>query len=416
MSVPATTFEEVIVKKLYALTAIAVGVLQTQQVLAYVQPVAVTGSVPIETQVMPAMGRLQATLAEILTTETQIGTAIVQASDKQVAVISEAARAQREADIFGRQTERLERAREQYSVADSICSESASGVAATVGKVSRAQTAVLASGAGVGSAVVQKTIASEPVASRQGGYRSAAMHAQYCTQSESAQYGGTDLCPQVSSLPGGDIEMRSLIDGAGAVGKAPDLTFNQDQVDAGMAYMKNSARHDGGRAPGKGDIQSATGREYQGLMTQYKAIQSAATQPQLDIIAASQANPATQEALQEALQNPSAAEYFASTGSQQAQRTGVMSEREFEAFEVGRRYANTAYETDLQALSGDNLMRELVRVQSLGNWLQLGLKNDQRQANIIAGQQLALAADAKYVPQLQELGAKMSSGVTAHEN
>ncbi|KPW77317.1 TraW protein [Pseudomonas cannabina] len=405
-----------IVKKRYALTAIAVGVLQTQQVLAYVQPVAVTGSVPIETQVMPAMGGLQATLAEILTTETQIGTAIVQASDKQVAVISEAARAQREADIFGRQTERLERAREQYSVADSICSESASGVAATVGKVSRAQTAVLASGAGVGSAVVQKTIASEPVASRQGGYRSAAMHAQYCTQSESAQYGGTDLCPQVSSLPGGDIEMRSLIDGAGAVGKAPDLTFNQDQVDAGMAYMKNSARHDGGRAPGKGDIQSATGREYQGLMTQYKAIQSAATQPQLDIIAASQANPATQEALQEALQNPSAAEYFASTGSQQAQRTGVMSEREFEAFEVGRRYANTAYETDLQALSGDNLMRELVRVQSLGNWLQLGLKNDQRQANIIAGQQLALAADAKYVPQLQELGSKMSSGVTAHEN
>ncbi|RMP57181.1 conjugal transfer protein TraW [Pseudomonas savastanoi] len=403
-------------KKRYALTAIAVGVLQTQQVLAYVQPVAVTGSVPIETQVMPAMAGLQATLAEILTTETQIGTAIVQASDKQVAVISEAARAQREADIFGRQTERLERAREQYSVADSICSESASGVAATVGKVSRAQTAVLASGAGVGSAVVQKTIASEPVASRQGGYRSAAMHAQYCTQSESAQYGGTDLCPQVSSLPGGDIEMRSLIDGAGAVGKAPDLTFNQDQVDAGMAYMKNSARHDGGRAPGKGDIQSATGREYQGLMTQYKAIQSAATQPQLDIIAASQANPATQEALQEALQNPSAAEYFASTGSQQAQRTGVMSEREFEAFEVGRRYANTAYETDLQALSGDNLMRELVRVQSLGNWLQLGLKNDQRQANIIAGQQLALAADAKYVPQLQELGAKMSSGVTAHEN
>ncbi|RMM02373.1 TraW protein, partial [Pseudomonas amygdali pv. eriobotryae] len=76
MSVPATTFEEVIVKKRYALTAIAVGVLQTQQVLAYVQPVAVTASVPITAQVMPAMAGLQATLAEILTTETQIGTAI----------------------------------------------------------------------------------------------------------------------------------------------------------------------------------------------------------------------------------------------------------------------------------------------------------------------------------------------------
>lgn len=403
-------------KRRYALTVLAVSLLQAHQAFASVVPVAVTASVPITTQVTPALAGIQATLAEILTTDMQIGTAIVQASDKQVAVISEAARAQRETDIFGRQTDRLERARAQYTVADSICSESASGVAATVGKVSRAQAAVLAGGSGVKSTVVQRTIASEPVGSRQGGYRSAAMHAGYCTASESVQYGGTDLCPQVSALPGGDTEMRSLTDGAGAVGKTPDLTFNQDQVDAGMAYMKNSARHDAGRAPGKGDIQSASGREYQGLMTQYKAIQSAATQPQLDMIAASQPNPATQEALKEALQNSSAAEYFASTGSQQAQSTGVMSEREFEAFEVGRRYANTAYETDLQAMTGENLTRELIRVQSLGNWLQLGLKNDQRQANIIAGQQLALAAYAKYVPELQELGAKMSSGVTANEN
>ncbi|MEB0213427.1 conjugal transfer protein TraW, partial [Pseudomonas sp. AB6] len=100
----------------------------------------------------------------------------------------------------------------------------------------------------------------------------------------------------------------------------------------------------------------------------------------------------------------------------EAQRTGVMSEREFEAFEVGRRYANTAYETDLQQMDGDNLTRELIRVQSLSNWLQLSSKNEQRQASIIAGQQLALAADAKYVPQLQELASKMSSGVSANAN
>lgn len=156
-------------------------------------------------QVMPAMVGLQATLAEILTTDMQIGTAIVQASDKQVAVITESARAQREADIFGRQTERLERAREQYTVADSICSESASGMAATVGKVSRS-TSTLATGSGVSSAVVRKTIASLPVAPRQGGYRSAAMHAAYCTESEAAQYGGTDLCPGVSSLPGATLK------------------------------------------------------------------------------------------------------------------------------------------------------------------------------------------------------------------
>ncbi|EGH17742.1 hypothetical protein Pgy4_32821, partial [Pseudomonas savastanoi pv. glycinea str. race 4] len=34
-------------KRLQALTALTVGLLQAQQVLAYVQPVAVTGSVPI---------------------------------------------------------------------------------------------------------------------------------------------------------------------------------------------------------------------------------------------------------------------------------------------------------------------------------------------------------------------------------
>lgn len=402
-------------KQRYTATVLAVNLLVVQHAWAVV-PVTVDASIPITVEVMPALGVMSATLAEILTTEMQIGTAIVQASDRQAAVASEAARGQREADIYGRQTERLERARAAHTVPDSICSESASGVATAVGRESRAGASRLASGQGVKSQVVRKVVESLPVAPRQGGYRSAAMHAAYCTPSEAEQYGGTDLCPQVSALPGGDIEMRSLVDGAGAIGKAPDLTFNQDQVDAGMAYMKNSARHDGGRVPGKGDIQSATGREYQGLMTQYKAIQSAAIQPQLDIISSSQANTATREALAETLKSASAAQYFDLTASREAQRTGVMSEREFESFEVGRRYANTAYETDLQQMSGDNLSRELVRVQGLGNWLLLGVKNEQRKANIIAGQQLALAADAKYVPQLQELSGKMSSGVTAHEN
>lgn len=402
-------------KRRYTATVLAVGLLGYQQGWAVV-PVTVDASIPVTMEIMPAMRTLQATLSEILKTDMQIGTAIVQASDKQVSAITESARTQREADIFGRETERLEKARDKYTVPDSICSESASGVAAAVGSASRAGASRLAGGQGVSNAVVRSSVASLPVTPRQGGYRSAAMHAAYCTPSEAAQFGGTDLCPSVSDLPGGDTELRSLLDGAGAVGKAPDLTFSQEQVDAGMAYMKNSARHDGGRSPGKGEIQSATGRQYHGLMTQLKAIQSAASQPQLDIVAASQANPATREALAETLKSPSAAEYFNTTASPEAQRTMVMSEREFESFEVGRRYANTAYETDLQQMSGDNLIRELVRVQGLGNWLQLSIKNEQRKANIIAGQQLALAADAKYVPQLQELSGKMSSGVSANEN
>ncbi|MER4353992.1 conjugal transfer protein TraW, partial [Klebsiella pneumoniae] len=69
------------------------------------------------------------------------------------------------------------------------------------------------------------------------------------------------------------------------------------------------------------------------------------------------------------------------------------------------------YQEDLQAMDGDNLMRELIRVQSLSNYLQLGIKNQLRESNIIAGQQLALAADREYRPQLQALMQEISGGV-----
>ncbi|WP_413484656.1 conjugal transfer protein TraW [Morganella psychrotolerans] len=397
----------------FSILAGVLGLLISTQ--AYSYTVNVNSSIPITTEVTPQLITINSVLAEILSTEMQVGTAIVQSSDKEVAVATEIARAQREADILGRQTERLEEARKTFAVSDSICSESASGSARQVGNHTRSRASSLGSGAGVSNQKIRAVISSPPVSPREGGYRSAAIHAGYCTAEEAERYGGTDLCPQISVLPGGDIEIRSLFDGAGEVGKIPELTFSQEQVDAGMAYMKNSSRHDPGRSPSKGDIKTATGREYQGLMTQFKAIQNAASQPQIDMIAASQANPVTREALQEVLQSPSASDFFNETGSKEAKRTGVMSEREYEAFEVGRRYANTGYETDLQAMSDDNLIRELIRVQSLNNWLQLGIKNELRQATIISGQQLALDADAKYAPQLQSLSRQMSAGVTAYD-
>ena len=43
--------------------------------------------------------------------------------------------------------------------------------------------------------------------------------------------------------------------------------------------------------------------------------------------------------------------------SPEAKARGYMSTREFEAFEAGRRYANTAYLVDLQEMQGDNLLR-----------------------------------------------------------
>ena len=382
------------------------------QVMAY--PTEEMSSIPIQSQVMPALQTMQVTLGEILSAETETGTAVVQSGDKITTAITEAARTQREAENFNRQADRLEKARTAYTVPDSICTESASGSAAQVSQATRATASKLSGGGGVSNKVVRETLASLPVAPRQGGYRSALVHAAYCTKEEAALYGGIGLCPGVSSLPGGDTEARSLYDGAGQPGKDPELTFTQAQTDAAMAYVNNSAKLDAGRTPGKGEIQTATGQEYQGLLTQYKAMQSAAMQPQLDMVAASQPQDATREALTEARQAPSAETYFQQTASAQAKQTGTMSEREFEAFEVGRRYANTEWVKDLQSMEGDNLLREMARQQSLANWLTMGIKNELRQANIISGQQLALAAKEQYAPQLQALSAQLSAGVSAH--
>ena len=378
--------------------------------LAY--PVEVMTSVPAEA-ISKQIVTMQTTLGEILSAETETGTAVVQSGDRITTAITEAARTQREADNFNRQADRLEKARSSFTVPDSICSESASGSAAQVSQATRAAASKLAGGSGVSSAAVRETLASLPTTPRQGGYRSALIHSAYCTAGEAKLYGGTGLCPGVSALPGGDTEARSLYDGAGQPGKAPDLTFTQAQTDAAMAYVSNSAKLDAGRTPGKGEIQTATGQEYQGLLTQYKAMQSAAMQPQLDMVAASQPQDATREPLTEARQSPSAESYFQQTASAQAKQTGAMSEREFEAFEVGRRYANTAWITDLQGMDGDNLTREVARQLAAANWLALGIKNELRQANIISGQQLALAAKNEYAPQLQALSSQLSAGVSA---
>lgn len=381
------------------------------EAMAY--PTEEISSIPIQTQVMPALNAMQTTLGEIITAETETGTAVVQSGDRITTAITEAARTQREADNFNRQADRLEKARSSFTVPDSICSESASGSAAQVSQATRSAASKLAGGSGVSSAAVRETLASLPTTPRQGGYRSALIHSAYCTAEEAKLYGGTGLCPGVSALPGGDTEARSLYDGAGQPGKAPELTFTQAQTDAAMAYVSNSAKLDAGRTPGKGEIQTATGQEYQGLLTQYKAMQSAAMQPQLDMVAASQPQDATREPLTEARQSPSAESYFQQTASAQAKQTGAMSEREFEAFEVGRRYANTAWVTDLQGMDGDNLTREVARQLAAANWLALGIKNELRQANIISGQQLALAAKNEYAPQLQALSSQLSAGVSA---
>ncbi len=128
------------------------------------------------------------------------------------------------------------------------------------------------------------------------------------------------------------------------------------------------------------------------------------------MVASSQPSEATRDVLKEVMQIPSAAAYFNQTASDEARRTGMMSEREFEQFDVGRRYANTDYQTDLQAMDGDNLARESIRVQAQQNWLLLGIKQQLQKGNVLQGQQLGLNANEVYRPQLQAKLHELSAG------
>ncbi|ENE9729154.1 conjugal transfer protein TraW, partial [Escherichia coli] len=72
----------------------------------------------------------------------------------------------------------------------------------------------------------------------------------------------------VGELPGGDSQVRSLYQGAGTADTPAALTWDQKQIDAATAYMKNTARPSAGRAPGKGEVGTQTGRTYVGLQNE----------------------------------------------------------------------------------------------------------------------------------------------------
>ncbi|MBC8950085.1 conjugal transfer protein TraW [Xenorhabdus sp. TS4] len=373
-------------------------------------PVTVLESVPVTTQVTPALGTMSATLSEIATTQHQVGAAINQNGSKIATQIEQSAQAQRDQDIFARQTDKLEQARRTYTVPDSICTESGSGMASQIQGGARAQQSSLASGKGISNSKIRHSVTTPTPAQGQTQFRTAAIHADYCDAVDFAAYGGTPLCKAVSELPGGDKRLTSLLDGAGKDGKSPDLTFDQKQTDAAIAYVLNSSSASAGKQLSKGEVKTTSGQQYMGLMTQYEAINSAAREPMLAMVAASQPNEATRDVLKETLMAPSASAYFNQTVSDEAKRTGIMSEREFEQFEVGRRYANTNYQTDLQNMEGDNLMRESVRTQSLQNWLLLGIKQQLQKNNILQGQLLSLKATESYRPQLQMKMQEVNAG------
>jgi hypothetical protein len=201
-------------------------------------------------------------------------------------------------------------------------------------------------------------------------------------------------------MPGADKRLASVLSGAGPNGKAPDLTFTAPQLDAARMYVQNSTRRSIGPELSKGEAATPKGIEYVGLRTQYQSVIDAAAWPQEEAIARRTANPSTQALLAEAEQSPSAKAYADSTLSPEAKRLHYVSAAEFEAFEVGRRYSNTDYQSDLQAMSGDNLVREQIRVQALNSWLLLGIKNELNETAILQGQILASLAHTEYAPLL----------------
>lgn len=334
-----------------------------------------------------------------------VGLAVNQNGAKLASTVEATGRAQREFDVAMEKGRRLEDARQRYQVPDNICSESGSGGAMQVGASAGAAKGGVRPGGGgnISNSAISQAVNSPPPAPEIDASRAAHIHAQYCDADDFAAYGGSRACPSVSgSMPGADKRVDSVLAGAGPNGKAPDLTFSQAQTDAARMYTQNSIRRSIGPQLRKGEADTVAGSQYVGLMNQYNAVISAAADPQDQRIADSQPNPATKELLADAMQSPSAASYYSQVASSQAQSTGLMSAREFEAFEVGRRYANTAYQTDLQGMSGDNLIREQIRVAALTNWLLLSIKNDIGRGNIINGQVLASQARREYEPLLAQ--------------
>ncbi|PAN81648.1 conjugal transfer protein [Enterobacter cloacae] len=392
------------------LPALALAIASSLPTVASALTVNVNSSVPITTQVLPEMATIQATLVEILQMQQATGTAITQNADKLGALINQDGQATRQQMIFNNETQRLEEARQSFSVPDSICSDSASGVAAQSKSASGSAASKLSSGKGVSSSAVRKRISTASEEQARDAYDGANVHAAYCTEAEYERFGGTGICPAISNLPGGDSQVRSIYGGAGPEGQAPALSWSQEQIDAAMAYMKNTARPSAGRTPGKGEVNTVTGRTYVGLLNEYNGIIDAASEPQLSLIADSKTSETTRDALKEALQSPSAAQYFDNVASPEAKAKGYMSQREFESFEAGRRYANTAYLSDLQQMDGDNLMRELIRTTAQMNWQLNDIKELLRKGNVIDGQLLAAFARQSYAPRLKQLESAMNQG------
>lgn len=369
---------------------------------AHAMPVFDSAVLAAVNSVNASVGALNASTTQLLY---NIGLAVNQNGQKISSTIEASAKAQREFDTVQQTNRLMENARQRYDIPESLCAESASGGADAVAAYS--STARSGMRPGGGSTITNRSIAQaiNSPALPQGidASRAAKIHAQFCDADDFAAYGGAQVCPAISTrMPGADKRFDTLQHGAGPNGKKPELTYSQEQIDVAHMYVQNTIRRSIGPQIRKTEANTAAGAQYIGLMNQYNAIISAAAEPLEQRIADSQANPVTKELLKEALKSASANAYFSLIASNRARTTGTMSAREFEAFEIGRRYANTAYQTDLQAMGGDNLIRELIRVSALNSWLLHSLKSEVQKDTILNGIALSSQARQEYEPILTQ--------------
>jgi len=377
--------------------------------LALAAPASASGWPVFDAAVLAAVNLVNASVTALNSSMTallnNIGQAINQNGQKVASTIEATSKVEREFAVAQETSRRFEDARQRYDVPASVCAESGSGSASQVADFARAAKSAIRAGGGatVSSAGVAQAVNTPPVTQGVDAARAAKIHSKYCDYDDNAAYGGSQSCPAVSAtMPGADKRFDSILIGAGPNGKNPDLTFTQEQTDAARMYVQNTVRRSIGPQLRKAEADTMAGTQYIGLMNQYNAIQSAAADPQEQRIADSQANPVTKALLKDALMAASANTYFNLVASTQAKSTGTMSTREFESFEVGRRYANLAYQTDLQGMSGDNLAREQIRVIALSNWLLLALKNEVQKGNMIGGMTLSSAARQEFEPILAQ--------------
>ncbi|WP_227654286.1 conjugal transfer protein TraW [Klebsiella pneumoniae] len=113
-------------------SVMAVSILAFSVQSAFAYTVNVNSSIPISTQVMPALSTANGLLGNIQATLINIGTAISQQGDRQAALMQQVAETNRQFEVEQKRNDRLLQAQDKYRVPDDICAQSIGGGAAGV--------------------------------------------------------------------------------------------------------------------------------------------------------------------------------------------------------------------------------------------------------------------------------------------